>query len=329
MSDHLLLEVKKLKKHFQIRGGLLQRSVGVVHAIDGIDFSIKEGETMGLVGESGCGKTTAGRVILRFIDPTDGEIHFAGKNLLDLRKKDMRYVRRNMQMVFQDPQSSLDPRMTIKRIVGEPLVVMGVVRGKELSKRVQELLTNVGLSPEHLNRFPHEFSGGQRQRIVIARALALNPKFIVLDEPTSSLDVSVQATILNLLKDLQRDMGLTYLFISHNLSVIGFMCTKVAVMYLGQIVELAKKEDLFKEPLHPYTKALLSAIPIADPRFRKEEIIIEGEVPSSVSPPSGCRFHPRCPYAVKTCKKEQPQFFEVSPGHLVKCHLVHADTYPD
>ena len=318
----MLLEVKDLKKYFAIKGGLLRKDVGAVRAVDDIDLLVRKGETLGLVGESGCGKTTLGRVILRLTDTTYGEIFFEDTNLLTLKKDEMRKMRRNMQIIFQDPYSSLDPRMTVKKIIGEPMVIHGLTRGRELQERVLELLGKVGLNPDHLNRFPHEFSGGQRQRIGVARAIALSPKFLVLDEPTSSLDVSVQAKILNLLKELQEELGLTYLFISHDLSVIKHMSDRIAVMYVGKIVEVAEKDDLFKEPLHPYTQALFSAVPIPDPHLRnRTKIILKGEVASPINPPPGCRFHPRCQYAKEACMQKEPPLKEVRPGHRVACHL--------
>jgi len=321
-ASDMLLEVRDLKKYFGIKGGLLRKDVGAVRAVDDIDLLVRKGETLGLVGESGCGKTTLGRVILRLTDTTEGEIFFEDANLLALKKDEMRKMRRNMQIVFQDPYSSLDPRMTVKKIIGEPMVIHKLTQGRELEKRVLELLEKVGLNPDHLNRFPHEFSGGQRQRIGVARAMALNPKFVVLDEPTSSLDVSVQAKILNLLKELQQELGLTYLFISHDLSVIKHMSDRIAVMYVGKIVEVAEKDDLFKEQLHPYTQALFSAVPIPDPHLRnREKIILKGEVASPINPPLGCRFHPRCQYAKKVCMQEEPHLKEVRPEHRVACHL--------
>lgn len=325
MSDevNLLLQVSDLKKHFTIKGGLLRKDMGAIRAVDDVDLVIRKGETFGLVGESGCGKTTLGRVILRLTDATEGEIFFEKTKLLELKKDKMQKMRRNMQMVFQDPHSSLDPRMSVKRIVSEPILIHGTAKGRELRKRIMELLEKVGLSPDHADRFPHEFSGGQRQRIGVARAIALNPSFIVLDEPTSSLDVSVQAKILNLLKDLQKELGLTYLFISHDLSVIKHMCDRIAVMYVGKIVEVADKDDLFKEPLHPYTKALFSAVPIPDPHLKdREKIILRGEVASPINPPPGCRFHPRCQHLKDMCKQEEPPLIEVGDGHYVACHHV-------
>ena len=317
-----LLEVKDLKKHFPIRGGILGRTVGYVYAVDGVSFKIGKGETMGLVGESGCGKTTVGRCILRLIEPTAGEILFEGEDIARIDDKQMIKLRPKMQIVFQDPYASLNPRMTIKDIVGEPMLVNGIAKGLELRRRVLELLVIVGLSEDHMNRFPHEFSGGQRQRIGVARALSLNPEFIVLDEPTSSLDVSVQAQTLNMLQDLQRKLDLTYLFISHNLSVIKHMSEKIAVMYLGKIVEIASKAELFRSQLHPYTQALFAAIPIPDPEISRERIVLGGDVPSPVNPPSGCRFNPRCPKMIPVCKEEEPELIEVRKGHYVACHLV-------
>jgi len=321
-ATETLLEISDLKKHFPIRGGILGRTVGYVYAVDGISFKIGKGETMGLVGESGCGKTTVGRCILRLIEPTSGEILFEGIDITDIDDKQMAKLRPKMQIVFQDPYASLNPRMTIKDIVGEPLFVNGIARGLELRRRVLELLLMVGLSEDHMNRFPHEFSGGQRQRIGVARALSLNPEFIVLDEPTSSLDVSVQAQMLNMLQDLQKKLALTYLFISHNLSVIKHMSERIAVMYLGKIVEIALKAELFRSQLHPYTQALFAAIPIPDPEISRERIVLGGDVPSPVNPPPGCRFNPRCPKMIPVCKEEEPQLIEVTKDHYVACHLV-------
>jgi oligopeptide transport system ATP-binding protein len=322
VQEQLLLEVRDMRKYFEIRGGLLQRTVNYVRAVDGINISIKKGETLGLVGESGCGKTTTGRVILHLVEGATGEVLFRGRNLLELNKKEIRSLRRDMQMVFQDPYSSLNPRMTVRDIIGEPLLVHGICKGQELRDRVLRLMKMVGLEEEHLSRYAHEFSGGQRQRIGIARALALEPALIVLDEPTSSLDVSVQSQILNLLTDLQRELGLTYLFISHDLSVIKHMSTRIAVMYLGKIVEIASKEDLFKEPLHPYTQALFSAVPVPNPHYKKPRIMLHGEVPSPSSPPSGCPFHTRCPHIMEVCKEREPELIDVGNEHLVACHLV-------
>ena len=318
----LLMEVKDLKKHFPVKGGILQRVTGFVRAVDGLNFEIERGEVFGLVGESGCGKTTLGRACLRLIEPTSGEVRFEDIDLLNLNLKDMQKMRLNVQMVFQDPFSSLDPRMMIKDIVGEGLVIHGLAKGSELKERVLQNLERVGLKKEHLYRYPHEFSGGQRQRIGIARSLVLNPKFIVLDEPTSALDVSVQAKILNLLLKLQKELGLTYMFISHNLSVIEYMSDRIAVMYVGKIVETGTKVELFENPLHPYTRALFSAIPIPDPDLKHEKIILKGDVPSPLNPPSGCRFHPRCQYAEELCEREEPPLIEVNSGHKVACHLI-------
>jgi len=318
----LLMEVKDLKKHFPVKGGILQRVTGFVRAVDGLNLEIERGEVFGLVGESGCGKTTLGRACLRLIEPTSGEVRFEDVDLLNLNLKDMQKMRLNVQMVFQDPFSSLDPRMMIKDIVGEGLVIHGLAKGSELKERVLQNLERVGLKKEHLYRYPHEFSGGQRQRIGIARSLVLNPKFIVLDEPTSALDVSVQAKILNLLLKLQKELGLTYMFISHNLSVIEYMSDRIAVMYVGKIVETGTKVELFENPLHPYTRALFSAIPIPDPDLKHEKIILKGDVPSPLNPPSGCRFHPRCQYAEELCEREEPPSIEVNSGHKVACHLI-------
>jgi oligopeptide/dipeptide ABC transporter ATP-binding protein len=315
------LRVQNLKKYFQLGGWFFRRGSGYVRAVDGVDLEVKRGQTVALVGESGCGKTTLGRTILRLIEPTSGEIYFEGVNLLKLGKGETRRIRMNMQLVQQDPQSALDPRMTVKASVGEPLVVHGIAKGRELRERVLSLLQKVGLGEDHLNRFPQEFSGGQRQRICIARALALNPKFIVLDEPTASLDVSVQAQILNLLEELQKDLELTYLFISHNLSVVRYISDEVHVMYLGEIVEKANTWNMFKSPLHPYSKILFSAVPIPNPNLKRDRLSIKGEIPSSIDPPSGCRFHPRCPESMETCSRTRPELREVENGHQVACHL--------
>lgn len=322
----VLLEVTNLKMHFPIRKGFFRRVVGHVKAVDGVTFSISKGDTFGLVGESGCGKSTTGRCLMRLLDPTDGEIvyhdrHTGPIQIHNLSSQEMRVFRRDMQIMFQDPYASLNPRLTLKQIVGEPLVINRVMLGKELEERVAELLTAVGLSPEYMNRYPHAFSGGQRQRIGLARALALNPEFIVADEPVSALDVSVQAQVLNLMEDLQAELNLTYLFIAHNMSVIKHICDHVAVMYVGKIVEIADTKTLFKQPHHPYTEALLSAIPKPDPRNKTERIILEGDVPNPANPPSGCHFHPRCSYAEERCKNEEPKLTEVSPGHFARCHF--------
>ena len=322
----VLLEVNNLKMHFPIRRGFLRRVVGYVKAVDGVSFSIARGDTFGLVGESGCGKSTTGRCIMRLLDTTDGEIVYHDKELGPihierLEQEQMRRFRRDMQIMFQDPYASLNPRLTLKQIVGEPLVINRVARGKELEDRVAYLLRAVGLSPEYMNRYPHAFSGGQRQRIGLARALALNPEFIVCDEPVSALDVSVQAQVLNLIKDLQEEFALTYLFIAHNMSVIKHICDHVAVMYVGKIVEVADTRELFANPLHPYTEALLSAIPKPDPRRKSARIVLEGDVPNPANPPSGCYFHPRCAYAKDICKNETPTLRELRPNHFASCHF--------
>jgi oligopeptide transport system ATP-binding protein len=317
-----LMEVKGLKKYFPVKGGVFQRVKGFVRAVDDVDLEIKRREVFGLVGESGCGKTTLGRACLRLTEPTSGEIIFEDVNISNLNLSDMQKMRLNVQMVFQDPFSSLDPRKMVKDIVGEGLVIHGLAKGSELKERVLQNLERVGLKKEHLYRYAHEFSGGQRQRIGVARALVLNPKFIVLDEPTSALDVSVQAKILNLLLKLQKELGLTYMFISHNLSVIEYMSDRIAVMYVGKIVETGTKLELFENPLHPYTRALFSAIPIPDPDLKREKIILKGDVPSPLNPPPGCRFHPRCPYAEEFCERKEPELIDVKAGHKVACHLI-------
>jgi peptide/nickel transport system ATP-binding protein len=326
MSDKTLLEVKDLKKHFPIkRGFFTSKTVGYVKAVDGVSFYIREGETLGLVGESGCGKTTTGRLILRAYDPTAGEIWFTDRNLgrinvPALDKQQLRQLRQDMQLIFQDPYSSLNPRMTLLEIVGEPLYVNKVAQGSEMKDRVAELLRVVGLRPEYMSRYPHAFSGGQRQRIGVARALALNPQLVVCDEPVSALDVSVQAQILNLLQDLQQKFGLTYLFISHDLSVVEHISDRVAVMYVGKLVESATTAELFINPKHPYTEALLSAVPKPDPRIRTEPIVLPGEVADPANPPSGCYFHPRCQYQKAYCATEEPVLRAIAPDHFVSCH---------
>ena len=316
-----LLEVRDLKKWFPITGGILSRVVANVQAVDGVSFDIYKGETLGLVGESGCGKTTTGRLILRLIEPTAGTVHFEGVDVLALRGEQMRRLRREMQIIFQDPYASLNPRMTIGDIIGEPLEIHGVARGKDKEQRVASLLERVGLRAAHARRFPHEFSGGQRQRIGIARALALNPKLIICDEPVSALDVSIQSQVLNLLKELQQEFGLTYLFIAHGLHVVKHVSDRVGVMYLGKLVEVAASKDLFDAPKHPYTEALLSAIPVPDPTAKRERIVLEGDVPSPVHPPTGCRFNTRCPYVMDVCRQVEPQLTDLGGGHMVACHL--------
>lgn len=323
--ENILVKVDHLVKHFPItRGVVIQKQVGAVHAVDDVSFNIYKGETLGLVGESGCGKSTTGRTLLQLYRPTSGKVFFENIDLVALKGEDLRRTRRRMQMIFQDPYASLNPRMTVEEIISEPLVVHGIIPRREMREKVKELLNIVGLSSRLVDRYPHEFSGGQRQRIGVARAIALQPSLIVCDEPISALDVSIQAQVVNLLEDLQEKLGLTYLFIAHDLSMVRHISNRVAVMYLGIIVELADRNELYTNPLHPYTQALLSAVPIPDPVIeeRRQRIILEGDVPSPVNPPSGCRFRTRCPLAGAICAEEQPEFREVQPGHFVACHMV-------
>jgi oligopeptide transport system ATP-binding protein len=319
-----ILEVEDLVMHFPIFRGVFQRQVGAVRAVDGVSFDVRRGETLGLVGESGCGKSTTGRTILQLYKPTGGRIHFEGTDLVTLKAEPLRQMRRKMQMIFQDPYASLNPRMTVSQIVGEPLMVHNVAIGKEIDERVEHLLNIVKLNPAFASRYPHEFSGGQRQRIGVARALALQPSLIICDEPISALDVSIQAQVINLLEELQEQFNLTYLFIAHDLSVVRHISDRVAVMYLGVFVELGTRDDLYFNPLHPYTQALLSAVPIPDPvaDAQRKRVILEGDVPSPANPPSGCRFRTRCPIAQAVCAESRPEFREVQPGHFVACHLV-------
>lgn len=317
-----LLEVKNLKTYFPIKGGVFSRTIGHVKAVDGVSFTINKGEVFGLVGESGSGKTTIGKTILRLVQKTEGEVKFKGKDVHSLSKDKLRKHRPNMQLVFQDPFSSLNPRMRIGEALGEPMLAHGLATKENVREKVIEVLELCGLAPYHIDRYPHEFSGGQRQRIVIARAMVLNPEFIVADEPVAALDVSIQAQIINLFSELQEKKGLSYLFISHDLSVVEHLCTKIGIMYLGTIVETAPRDELFTNPLHPYTKALLSAVPIPDPTVKRERIILEGDIPSPANPPSGCRFHTRCPFATDVCKKIVPEFRNVGAEHFVACHHV-------
>ncbi|WP_058004057.1 MULTISPECIES: ABC transporter ATP-binding protein [Heyndrickxia] len=309
-----LIEIKNLKKYFNIGGQPLK-------AVDDLNLDIYPGETVGLVGESGCGKSTAGRTIIRLYEATEGEVLYNGKNIYDNNSSEMAKIRKDIQLIFQDPYASLNPRMTVEEIIGEPLTIHGELTGKKKRERILELLKLVGLNPEHINRFPHEFSGGQRQRIGIARALALNPKFIVCDEPISALDVSIQAQVVNLLKDLQKSMGLTYLFIAHDLSMVKYISDRILVMYLGNMMELCESEELYEEPLHPYTQALLSAVPIPNPKLKRERIVLQGDVPSPINPPSGCVFRTRCRHAMDICAQKKPDWKEAKPGHFVSCHL--------
>lgn len=320
-ANDTLLEVRNLKKYFPIKGGFLRRTIAEVRAVDDVSFTVKRGETLGLVGESGCGKTTTGRTVLRLERATAGEVIFEGQDVIRASGRTMKALRRDMQIIFQDPYASLDPRITIGESVAEGLVIHGIGTPAERRERVREVLAKVGLSASHMSRFPHEFSGGQRQRIGIARALIMEPKLIVCDEPVSALDVSIQSQVLNLLRSLQREFGLTYLFIAHNLAVVEHISDRVGVMYLGKMVELTTSEELFREPLHPYTKALISAIPNPNPFAKRERIVLQGDVPSPINPPSGCRFHPRCWIAKSICKEQEPVFEEKRKGHWVACHF--------
>ncbi|MGB9820491.1 MAG: ABC transporter ATP-binding protein [Pseudothermotoga sp.] len=316
-----IVEVHDLVKYFPIKGGVFQKTIANVKAVDGVSFYIQKGETFGLVGESGCGKTTAGRCVLRLIEPTKGKIIFNGIEITNMKEKELRRLRPKMQIIFQDPYSSLNPRLTIKDIVGEAMVYHGIVSSKDSEKKVKELLDMVGLSSEHINRYPHEFSGGQRQRICIARALSTEPDLIVCDEAVSALDVSIQSQILKLLENLQQKLGVAYLFISHALNVVKYISHRIGVMYLGKMVEVAESEELYSRPLHPYTKALISAVPVPDPKVKRQKIILRGDVPSPINPPAGCRFVSRCPYAMSICKETEPQLQQVASMHSVACHL--------
>ena len=322
-TTEVLLNVEDLKMHFPIYRGLLKKQVGAVHAVDGISFDVHRGETLGLVGESGCGKSTTGRAILQLYKPTSGKVNFDGSNLIELKGENLRNMRRKMQMIFQDPYASLNPRMSIAEIVGEPLIVHNIATGSEVRDRVAHLLELVKLNPAFASRYPHEFSGGQRQRVGIARALALQPSFIVCDEPISALDVSIQSQVINLLQELQEQFSLTYLFIAHDLSMVRHISDRVAVMYLGVMVELTDSNSLYTNPLHPYSQALLSAVPIPDPvlEVKRTRTLLEGDVPSPVNPPSGCRFRTRCPIAETLCSEQRPEFRELKPGHFVACHF--------
>lgn len=322
MEQEVILKVENLKKYFPIKGGFFSKTIGNVKAVDGVSLEVRKGETLGIVGESGCGKSTTGRAILQLLKPTGGKVYFKDQDLSKLSKKEMRALRPKMQLIFQDPYSSLNPRMTVGQIIGEALIDHKMATKENLRAKVLEVMDLCGLAEYQIDRFPHEFSGGQRQRIGIARALILNPSFIVADEPVSALDVSIQAQIINLLSDLQEKRDLTYLFISHDLSVVEHLSTKVGVMYLGSMVELADKAEIYKNPIHPYTKALFSAIPIPDPTRRRDRIILTGDIPSPSNPPTGCKFHTRCPYATARCSEEEPQYKNVGSNHFVACHLV-------
>ena len=326
MNSEVILQVKDLKMHFPLRQGLLQRQVGVIKAVDGVSFDLREQEVMGLVGESGCGKTTVGRALLRLYDPTGGEVRFHRRDgswvdVAQVTRREMKDLRKELRMIFQDPFSSLNPRLTVRDLIAEPIVIHGTASGDEITARVAELMQAVGLKPSYMGRYPHEFSGGQRQRIGVARTLALNPRLIVADEPVSALDVSVQAQVLNLLQTLKDELRLTFIFISHDLSVVEHICDKIAVMYVGKLVEMAPTDELLRNPKHPYTEALVSAVPPADPLIKMERIILEGDVPSPAKPPSGCVFHPRCRYAQDICSQEAPPVVEVAPGHSARCHF--------
>jgi peptide/nickel transport system ATP-binding protein len=320
-----LLQVREVKTHFPVRGGLLGRVRGTVKAVDGVSFDVRRGETLGLVGESGCGKSTLGRTLLRLIDPTAGSIRFEGQELTGLPQRELRPLRRRMQLIFQDPYASLNPRMTVRDIIGEPFAIHGLARGREREEKVLALLELMGLPREAMERYPHEFSGGQRQRIGIARSIAMRPDLVIADEPISALDVSIQAQIVNLLVDLQRELKLTYVFIAHDLKIVEYISTRVAVMYLGKIVELADAADLYRRPRHPYTQALLSAVPVPDPDHKKTRIILQGDVPSPLAPPPGCAFHPRCPHAFERCRRETPPLYDLGNGHTAACFLAEPD----
>ena len=320
MENEVILRVENLKKYFPIRGGFFEKVIGNVRAVDDISLEIRAGETLGIVGESGCGKSTTGRAILQLLKPTSGEVYFKGQRIDGMRKSELRHIRPKMQLIFQDPYSSLNPRMTVGQIIGEALIDHGMIKKENVRAKVLEVMEMCGLAEYQIDRFPHEFSGGQRQRIGIARALALEPDFIVADEPVSALDVSIQAQIINLLAKLQKEKGFSYMFISHDLSVVEHLCDRVGVMYLGSMMELADKDRLFDNPLHPYTKALLSAIPIPDPTAKRNRIILQGDIPSPANPPTGCKFHTRCPYKTEICTKEIPEYREMEKNHFVACH---------